>query len=131
MGRRPRVRIGLVEVLDLVAPLRSCHESELAEALIDHTCEFLALIGVQQETAHDVVCIPDAAEFVAVLLRGADALRHEGGKLLLAELEDASARCVRMAAALGVASATGLGRRVRVETGLDGIPVLVVGGHRV
>ncbi len=130
MGRRSRVRIGLVEILDLVTPLRDCNECELAEALTDEACEFYALIGVQQDSPAGVVCVPDTDRFVALLLRGADALRHDGEVLMNAELAAVGAHCARMASALGVASVVGLGHGVRVEPGLDGIPVLVVGGRR-
>ena len=130
MGRRSCVRIGLVEILDLVTPLRDCNEYELAEALTDEACEFYALVGVQQDTPAGVVCIPDTDRFVALLLRGADALRHDGEMLMHAELAAVGAHCVRMASALGVASAVGLGREVRVQQGFDGIPVLVVGVRR-
>ena len=129
MGSPVAICVGLTEILDLLPLLDDCGEGELADELTDHACDYLALLGVQINDNEGSSSLPDSDVLAAVLLRAADVLRQAGEQLLLAELRDAGDRCVRMAAALGVASATGLGRRVRVEAGLDGIPVLVVGGH--
>lgn len=122
-------RIGLPEVLDQLAPLRDLGESALAEEVVDLACGFFALLGVYEDERRDSGKLPEADEFIAGLLRAADVLRAEGDELNLEDLREAGDRCVRMAAALGAAAEEGLGRRVWIDAGLDGLPVVMVGGR--